>query len=57
VPWTAADAKKHKKGLSSSQAKKWARIANNVLRQCEDSGKSHKDCAASAVRIANSKVG
>lgn len=53
MPWSAGDAKKHKKGLSKEQAKKWAKIANKVLKDCRDKG--GKDCEAKAIRVANSK--
>jgi hypothetical protein len=53
MPWTASDAKRFKKGLTSSQAKKWAEIANGALRSCQARGGS--DCEGSAIRIANSK--
>ena len=55
MPWTAAKAHKHKKGMSPEQAKKWAKVANNVLRECEAAGGS--DCEGRAVRVANSAVG
>lgn len=48
MPWKAADAKRFKKGLSSDQAKKWAAVANRVLKDTGDEGK--------AVRVANSQV-
>lgn len=55
MPWKPSDASKHKKGLSESQKKKWAKIANEVLEQCQkDNG---KDCEAKAIRVANSRVG
>jgi hypothetical protein len=55
MPWSSKDAHKYKKGLTEKQAKKWAEIANSVYKQCrKDNG---KDCAAKAVRVANSKVG
>jgi hypothetical protein len=53
MPWTAADAKRFKKGLTSSQASKWASIANAVLKQCKSQGSSN--CEGKAIRIANSK--
>jgi uncharacterized protein YdaT len=49
MPWSAGDAKKHKKGLSKTEAKKWAEIANAALKQYGDEGK--------AIRVANSRVG
>ena len=49
MPWTANDAHKHtKKADTKAKKKKWAKIANAVLR----SGKSE----ASAIRIANSNM-
>lgn len=53
MPWTAKDAKRFKKGLTSAQAAKWAKIANGALRSCQ--AKGGKNCDASAIRIANSK--
>jgi hypothetical protein len=53
MPWTASDAKRFKKGLTSAQAAKWAKIANGVLRSCQRQGSS--DCEGKAIRIANSK--
>jgi len=53
MPWTAADAKRFKKGLTSAQAAQWAKIANGVLRSCQSQGSS--DCEGKAIRIANSK--
>ncbi|TRO55559.1 hypothetical protein E2P64_06890 [Candidatus Bathyarchaeota archaeon] len=53
MPWTAKDAKRFKKGLTSAQAKSWASIANGVLRSCQ--AKGGKDCEGKAIRIANSK--
>lgn len=48
MPWKASDAKKFKKGLSTAQAKKWAAIANAVLKDTGDEAK--------AIRTANSRV-
>ena len=53
MPWTAKDAKRFKKGLTSAQATKWAKIANGALKSCQ--AKKGKNCEASAIRIANSK--
>ena len=55
MPWTAKDAKSHKKGLTDAQAKKWAKIANSALASCQ--AKNGTDCEARAIRIANSQVG
>lgn len=53
MPWTAADADKHKKGLTPAQKKKWASIANGVLKSCK--AKGGKNCEGKAIRVANSK--
>ena len=55
MPWKYTDATKHKKGLNESQSKKWASIANNVLKNCQKLGGD--DCEGKAIRIANSQVG
>lgn len=52
MPWTVKDVDKHKKGLTSSQKKKWVSIANSVLRDCQKKGGS--DCEGKAIRVANS---
>ena len=53
MPWKSSDASSHKKGLTSSQASKWAKIANHVLKTCmKDKG---KNCEAMAIKIANDK--
>lgn len=51
MPWTAADAPNHIKGLTKKQRKKWSAIANGVFDSC----KGDKDCEAKAIKIANSK--
>lgn len=47
MPWTSSDADRHKKGLTPLQQKRWAAIANDVLKSSGDEGK--------AIRIANAK--
>jgi len=54
MPWESSDAKKHIKGLNSSQSAAWAKIANSVLAKCKASGGTN--CDAKAIRIANSKA-
>jgi hypothetical protein len=54
MPWTIDKVDEHKKGLSDEQKKKWVRIANSVLKRCEN--KKGKDCEAVAIRTANSKI-
>ena len=46
MPWTAADMKK-KGAQNPAEA---ARIANTVLRRCQDEG--GKDCEGMAIRVA-----
>jgi len=53
MPWTVKDVDGFKKGLTPAQKKKWVKIANGVLKDCQ--AKGGKDCEASAIRIANSK--
>ena len=49
MPWTGKTFReKHNKGLSQSQARKAASIANAILRETGDEGK--------AIRIANAQV-
>ena len=50
MPWTAADADKHMKGLTAKQKRVWARVANSTLSACEEAGK--EDCEASAMKQA-----
>lgn len=55
MSWSKEDALKHKKGLTPEQSKKWAKIANYILKKCTlDKG---KNCEAIAIKIANSAVG
>lgn len=54
MPWTAADAKTHTKGLSPTQARQWAHVANSALKRCQDAGES--DCDGRAIRQANAVV-
>jgi len=56
MPWTAADAKEHKEGLTEKQAKQWARIANSVLKRCLAKGGDEETCATSAIKQANGAV-
>lgn len=53
MPWNWTQAKEYKKGLTVGQAKKWAKIANHVLKTCMKDG--GKDCEALAIKIANDK--
>ena len=55
--WKKGDVESHKKGLSDVQKDKWVRIANGALASCMKKGKKEAECAASAIRIANSMVG
>lgn len=57
MPWTPADAKRHKKGLSPKQARQWAAVANSVQKACLADGGSAAECDAKAIRQANGVVG
>ena len=54
MPWSVKDVDSHKKGLSPSQKRKWVRVANGVLKDCQASG-GGKSCEGKAIRIANSQ--
>jgi putative serine protease XkdF len=54
MPWVAADADRHKKGLSAKQKRQWAHVANSALARCQ--AESGTDCEGRAVRQANSAV-
>lgn len=55
MPWTKEDATRHKKGLTPEQSRKWAKIANAVLRGCMKDVGDQKKCEAMAIRVANDK--
>lgn len=57
MPWTAKDASRHKKGLSSKQARQWAAVANSVLAACLRDGGTDATCAGKAIQQANGVVG
>lgn len=56
MPWQASDAAAHMKGLSSTQAAAWAKIANSALESCLAKGGVQGDCEGQAIRIANAQV-
>ncbi len=55
MPWTQADVKKHKAGLTSDQEKKWVKIANTVLKGCMKDTGNMKKCEVVAIKIADSR--
>jgi hypothetical protein len=52
--YTAADSKKHYKGLSSKKQRQWAKVANSAYDRCTREGR--KNCDAEAIRVANGVV-
>lgn len=54
MPWVAADAAKHKQGLTPAQSQTWAKVANGVLNRCLGDGGSQSQCEGKAIRVANS---
>jgi len=60
MPWTVNDVDRHKKGMSLGSKKKWTRIANAILDDCEK-GKGKVgptgSCEGKAISIASSKTG
>lgn len=55
MPFSVADARKHKSSLTRPVQEKWARIANATRRSCLASGGTEASCDVRAIRIANSK--
>ena len=56
MPWTVDDVDRFKKGLTSSQKRRWVKIANSSYERCAEEGeKTNLDCEVSAIRIANTK--
>lgn len=49
MPWDWKSFKKHKEGMSESQARKGARMANNILKSCLKSGKGQDVCERIAI--------
>jgi hypothetical protein len=56
MPWSAADADRHHKGLSAKQKRQWAAVANSQLATCLKKGGSQGQCEGQAVRAANAAV-
>jgi len=56
MPWTLTDVDRFKKGLTQAQKYKWVTIANNVLANCKAKGGNEEECAAQAVKVANSRT-
>jgi len=57
MPWTKDDASKHSKSADTDvKAKQWAAVANSALSKCLDDGGEETECAASAIKQANSVV-
>lgn len=56
MPWSASDAKRHKKGLSSEQSSKWAKIADSARAHYLGMGYSEKKADELAIRTANSRT-
>lgn len=56
MPWNSESFMKHKSGMSKSQARIGARIANGILKSCLVSGKSNEECERIAIATALKKV-
>ena len=57
MPWTAKDAIEHTKAANTDKLQaQWAAIANSALSKCLDDGGEETECAASAIKQANSVV-
>ena len=49
MPWDYKSFMKHKQGMSIGQAKKGARMANDILASCLKEGKEQKECERIAI--------
>jgi len=56
MPWTARDAKQHKKDLTDEEAEIWAEIANNARESCMSKRHDEKRCDAYSIRVANAAI-
>ena len=56
MPWTSESFMKKKEGMSKSQAKKGAKIANEILASCLKSGKEQGECEGIAIATALKKL-
>ena len=56
MPWKIEDVDRFKGGLSPKEKEKWVQVANASLESCLAKGGTEKDCAAAAVKIANSQT-
>lgn len=55
MPWTVKDVDGHKRGLTDDEKKRWVKMANGILKSCEESG--GKNCEAKAIMISNARIG
>lgn len=55
-PWDAKSFSKHKSGMTKSQAKKGARMANSILTSCLISGKDQSTCEGIAIATVLKKI-
>ncbi len=56
MPWSPSDASRHKKGLTSAQAKVWAKVANAALNDGDDEGTAIRKANAAAGRVSKRAV-
>ena len=57
MPWTWEKFQKHKEGMTKSQAKKGARMANSILASCLISGKDQSTCERIAIATTLKRLG
>ncbi len=54
MPFTTKDVKKYNKKITGDKnLRKWANIANSVLKDCIEKGGTDKTCAGKAIKQAN----
>ena len=56
-PWDAKSFSKHKSGMTKSQAKKGAKMANDILASCLKSGKDQSTCERIAIATTLKRLG
>lgn len=57
MPWTTDTFKKHKSGMSKSQAKKGAKMANAILSSCLKGGDKQENCERIAIATTLKRLG
>lgn len=57
MPWTAETFKKHKEKMTKAEARKGARMANSILKNCLADGKGQETCERIAIATTLKRLG